>query len=253
MLNMCVDEMTAYLDNGEGKGYEIVKDFERVIYQMDKYGIGHDDLMTIDRYPELLEAVESRPDKSGSDKSGSDKEDKVALRTANLNEMLGMCVDEMTAYLDNGEGKGYEIVKDFERVVYKMDKYGIVHDDLMTIDRYPELLEAVESRTDKSGSDKEPKIKGTKSGSDKSGSDKEDKVALRTANLNEMLGMCVDEMTAYLDNGEGKGYEIVKDFERVVYKMDKYGIVHDDLMTIDRYPELLEAVEAECKSSDSDC
>jgi len=121
-----------------------------------------------------------------------------------------------------------------------MDKYGIEHDDLMTIDRYPELLEAVESRPDKSGSDK-------------SGSDKEDKVALRTANLNEMLGMCVDEMTAYLDNGKGKGYEIVKDFERVVYKMDKYGIVHDDLMTIDRYPELLEAVEAECKSSDSDC
>jgi len=32
MLDMCVDEMTAYLDNGEGKGYEIVKDFESVIY-----------------------------------------------------------------------------------------------------------------------------------------------------------------------------------------------------------------------------
>ena len=117
------------------------------------------------------------------------------------------------------------------------------------------------SGSEKSGSDKEPKIKGSKegssgkSGSEKSGSDKggydkvgrvrasrTDRLALRTANLNDMLDMCVDEMTAFLDNGEGKGQEIVKDFKRVTKKMDKYGIVHDDLMTIDRYPELLEAI-----------
>ena len=120
------------------------------------------------------------------------------------------------------------------------------------------------SDSEKSGSDKQSKtqkVKGSKegssgkSGSEKSGSDKggydkvgrvrasrTDRLALRTANLNDMLDMCVDEMTAFLDNGEGKGQEIVKDFKRVTKKMDKYGIVHDDLMTIDRYPELLEAI-----------
>ena len=81
----------------------------------------------------------------------------------------------------------------------------------------------------------------------------EDRLALRTTKLNGMLDMCVDEMTAYLDRGEGKGQDIVKDFERVTKKMDKYGIEHVDLRTIDRYSELLEAIESECKSSDSDC
>ena len=99
------------------------------------------------------------------------------------------------------------------------------------------------------------------SGSDKSGSDKEPKVgssgrmSKKEKSLNSKLEKCEEDMKAFAESGEGNPSKIVKMLNSVTKRMDKYGFEYAAMDTMEGYADLMRAAEDQCSGkscSDSD-